>query len=68
MTRPRRHLAGVEDSPALRMQYGRSGAWARIAHQDAQRLLDAIKAAAGEPPAPVLRVTCPTTDKDGGRA
>lgn len=69
MTGGRAHLARVEDpSTGLRMQYGRSGAWARIAHSDAQRLLDAIEGTGVEPQPPVLRLASATAAGDGGQA
>ncbi len=62
-------MARVEDAAgALRMSYGRSGAWARIAQKDAQRLLDAIEAAAAEPRRPVLRLAGAGHDQNGGQA
>jgi hypothetical protein len=50
------------------MEYGRSGAWARIAQQDAQQLLDAIEAPSAEPRPPVLRLAGTAADRDGRQA
>jgi hypothetical protein len=69
LTRVRAHPVGVQDAPTPPLvKYGRSGAWARIAQADAQRLLDAIQAAACEPQPPVLRLAEAADDQDGDQA
>jgi hypothetical protein len=69
MTGGRAHPAALHDPPpSLLIQYGRSGAWARVASQDAQRLMAVIEEAAAGPQAPDLWPGEAEDNKDGGEA